>query len=385
MKRLNIPSYLMRTKWFIILIVAIVLMIFGRTVVTPALTKTAVVLGVGIDYSPENSEFKVSTQSIITPTSSSDSGGEPLYETYSATGKTISAALDDISRKMGLTVSLSHCNILFVSDELLKLDHTELIYPLTGKYSLPEHALLVTGDKCPDELLAMFVGTTVSAPYFLQSTLRNSEGTDGMIRTTIKDLLARSMSRSEANAIPYIVSKKMDAPPISTQGEVKDVYEFDLKKSFVFNHKDSHILEEELSEVLALYLSDSTRGALNYVDEKGRTVEFNILDKNVSKKVKGRTISAEMELSVELLDVQFFNSDKVLDGADEVILKSAEGLAKELKERLIKAFELSKELNIDFLGLQAKAYQSVGRTLEKDCLKTLEFKPEVKIQVKETA
>ncbi len=65
MKKINIPSYLMRTKWFLILLAVLALIIFGRTVNSPALTKTAIVLGAGLDYSEEDGEFIVTTQSVL--------------------------------------------------------------------------------------------------------------------------------------------------------------------------------------------------------------------------------------------------------------------------------------------------------------------------------
>ena len=99
MKKINIPSYLMRTKWFLILLAVLALIIFGRTVNSPALTKTAIVLGAGLDYSEEDGEFIVTTQSVLMASSSSDSAGQTTYNTYTSTGKTIAEALDDISRK----------------------------------------------------------------------------------------------------------------------------------------------------------------------------------------------------------------------------------------------------------------------------------------------
>jgi len=384
-KKINIPSYLMRTKWFIILIAIILLIVFGRTVNSPALTKTAIVLGAGIDYSEENKEFIVTTQSVIMASSSSEGSGVTSYDTYTSTGKTIAEALDDISRKMGLIVSLAHCNVLFVSRSVLKLDHMQLIYPLTGMYSLPEHAILVTGEKSPREMISVQIGTTVSAPYFLQLALGNKEGTNGMIRTNVKDFLARSLSRSEATAIPYITFKEMPDQPITSDGESKDYYEFDLSSILVFNHDDSEIIKDEQSETLAIFLTQNTSGALDYCSENGETVEFRILDKDVKTKADGKNISAQMELSVELLDVQFINTDKVLTGADPQIKQAAAQLAKRLEKNLTELFEMSKKWNIDFLGLQAKAYQSVGRKLDENCLDTLSFSPSVKLQVKETA
>lgn len=384
-RKLNIPSYLMRTKWFIIFLAVIALIIFGRTVNSPALTKTAIVLGAGLDYSEESGEFIVTTQSVLMASSSSEGAGLTSYDTFTSTGKTIAEALDDISRKMGLTLSLAHCNVLFVSQSILKLDHMQLVYPLTGMYSLPEHAILVTGEKSPREMLSTQIGTTQSAPYFLQLALTNKEGTNGMIRTNVKDFLARSLSRSKATAIPYITMKEMPDQPITSDGEKKDNYEFDLSSTLVFNHDDAKLLKDKQAEMLVLYLTKSTFGALAYESDKGECVEFRLLNKDVKTKANGRNVSAKIQLTVELLDVQFIDTDKVLTGADPQIREAADKLAREMEGTLIELFELSKEWNIDFLGLQTKAYQSVGRTLEEDCLSTLTFSPEVKLQVKETA
>ena len=385
MKKLNIPSYLARTKWFLLLIAVLLLIVFGRTVNSPELTKTAIVLGAGLDYSEETEEFIVTTQSVLMASSATEGAGQTSYNTYTAKGKSIASALDDISRKMGLIVSLAHCNVIFVSQSILKLDHVQLIYPLTGMYSLPEHAVIVTGEKSPREMLAVQIGTTVSSPYFLQLALSTKEGTNGMIRTNIKDFLARSLSRSHATAIPYITLKELPDQPLGQDGEKEDNYEFDLSSVMVFNREKSEIVEDKLAEALSLYMTKSTFGAINYKSENGETVEFRILNKNINTKAEGRSVKAEMELTVERLDVQFIDTSDVLTGADKKIKEAAAALGEELTGILNKLFELSKEWNIDFLGLQAKAYQSVGRTLEEDCLKTLSFQPTVKLQVKETA
>jgi len=226
MKKINIPSYLMRTKWFLILLAVLALIIFGRTVNSPALTKTAIVLGAGLDYSEEDGEF-----------------------------------------------------IVFVgpSQSVLNLDHMQLVYPLTGMYSLPEHAILVTGDKSPREMLAVKIGTTSSAPYFLQLALTNKEGTNGMIRTNVKDFLARSLSRSKSAVIPYITLKKLPDQPITGEGEQKDNYEFDLSSTLVFNHDKAQVLANRQAETLSLYLANETFGAINYTSDRGERVEFRIL------------------------------------------------------------------------------------------------------------
>lgn len=384
MKKLAVSSYVARTKWAVILIIAIILVVFGRTVETPSLIKSAIVLGIGIDFDEQTEDFDVSAQSVLVGIAGGQDA-QATYAMYNAQGKTIADALDNISRKMGLIVSLAHCNVIFVSPAVLKLDHLQLIYPLTGMYALPEQAILVSGKHAPKEIMALRLGTTLSSPFFLQQALTNEEGSDGMIRTTVKDFAARSLSRSESNAIPYIIATKMENPPMTEQGEGGDTYEMDLSRALVFNHEKFKIIEGEPSELLALFSSRDIVGTLNYTADDGGSMEFKILGKKIKIKAKGKSIFADMELSVDLSDVQHVNTNKVLSSADEIVKRYANLLAKQFEKQLMELFETSKQCGIDFLNLQDKAYQSVGRTLPENCLDELQFSAKVTIKVQETA
>lgn len=383
MKKTTLPSYLMRTKWFVFLLVAIVLIVFGRTVDTPSLIKTAIVLGIGIDYDAQSSVFEVTAQSAIVGSSSGDTT-DTTFNTYTAQGKTIAGAMDGISRKMGLIVSLAHCNVIVLSQSALALDHLQLIYPLTGMYALPEQTILVSSPQTPRELLALRIGTTLSAPFFLQQALVNEEGSDGMIRTTAKDFLARSLSRSKANAVPYVKAEKLQDAPIGQQDNDEDAYTLDFNDALVFNHEKAVVIERKYAEILAFYLSKDVTGTLNITDENGGTMEFKILKKDVNLKAHGRRLIADVDLSLDLSDVQHVNTDKVLDSASGIVRKFADLLEKDIEEKFYHLYQTSRDENIDFLNLQAKAYQSVGRSLEEDCLDTLSFEVNVTISVKET-
>ena len=381
MKKLNVPSYLLRTKWFVFFLIAVFLIIFGRMVETPSLSKSAVVLGLGIDYDESTTLFEVSTQAVLVGSSSGDTT-QTSYVCTSAKGNTIAGALDVIARKTGLIVSLSHCNVVFLSKSVFKLDHMQLIYPLTGMYALPEQTIIVTGDKSPSEMLSLRIGTTISSPFFLQQALVNEEGSDGMIRTTAKDFLARSLSRSKANVIPYIIAKKA-TPPLTEAGNEDDVYDLDISRAIAFDNENYCIIENEYAEILALYHSHDVTGTLNYTSKDGGTIEFKILKKSVKIKAHGRKVVAEIKLSADLADVQKIPTDEVVNTDNAIVKQYAAALAKDIEKRLFELYELSVSKNIDFLSLQSKAYQSVGRSLEKDCLATLSFEPKVSITVKE--
>ncbi len=151
----------------------------------------------------------------------------------------------------------------------MKLDHFKIIYPLVVMYEMPEHAIIVAGNKSPKEMLAIRIGTTVSAPFFLQSTLYNQEGSNGMIRTTAKDFLAYSLSRSETSVVPYIVAKKLEDQPMTGQENLKDNYEFDMSRSLAFNHDSCIVIEDKMAELLSKYYREDITDLINYTSLYG--------------------------------------------------------------------------------------------------------------------
>ena len=384
-KKPTVSKSLICSKWVVIAIVAVVLIVYGRIVKSPSLTKTQIVLGAGIDFLSESREFEVTTQSAIVASTYGTSDSKTTYNVYSAKGKTVAEALDGISRKIGLNISLAHCNVLFLSKSALALDHLQLFYPLTGMYSLPEQSMIVASALPPKDLLDKRVGTTVSSALFLQNTLMNQEGDDGMIRTTVKDFLAMSLSRSHASALPYVEVKELESQPQNADGEIKDNFELIVNRALVTDKDKTCLIDEKLTEVLSIYLSSDVTGTLNYTSPAGESIEFKVLSERANLTAKGRTVFADIKISADLLDVQFVDSNTMLTGSDDIVKDFAKALERDLEERLAALFEISKAEQIDFLGLQAKAYESVGNTLEENCLGTLTFVPRVQISVSESA
>ena len=159
------------------LVAAAVLVFFGRTTDMRSLTQSALVIGLGIDVS-ENA-FVVSTLSVVV---SGGTGGTSTqsFAVHSAEGATLSEGLDKISQKMGLLVSLSHCNVLVLSKEAFEIDGAELFSPLVVSYSLPEQAAVTATEAPPSDVLAARTGTTVASTYLVQSSLIQNLGGDGL-------------------------------------------------------------------------------------------------------------------------------------------------------------------------------------------------------------
>ena len=120
------------------------------------LSQSALVIGVGIDLADDG--FDVSALSVVV----SGGDGATASETYvvtTAQGATVSEALDKISQKMGLLVSLSHCNVLVLSPRAFSVDHVRLLLPLVSSFSLPEQAAVTATESKPSDVLAARTAT----------------------------------------------------------------------------------------------------------------------------------------------------------------------------------------------------------------------------------
>lgn len=369
-----------RTKWLVVLVAVVVLIFFGRTSDNKALTQSALVIGLGIERT--ESAFNVSTLSVIV---SGGSGGDNQqnYAVYSAEGATISEGLDHISQKMGLIVSLSHCNVVVLSPSVFDTDHALLFDPLISAYSLPEQAAVTSTEQPPSDILAARVGTTVASTYFVQASLLQNLGGDGIALVTVKDFLANSLSRSASVNIPLIDMKEMEHQPESQQGESQGNYELFMNRNLVVHGGDYFVLEEDLAQVTTMLVrKNDVLGRLSVTLPGGEAVEFRVLDVSPKTEADGMNVTASLEVSVSFLEAQNTSGGKITP-SDDLVKRAAEQAANDLRKRLYECHALSLEKDADFLQLQNAAYKNAGYTLPENCLGDIGFSCSVSVTVKE--
>lgn len=374
------------SKWFIILVCAILLIACGRVVDTGSLSSTGIILGLGIDYS--DGEYEVSAQSVISSTnSSSGDGGSAKYLLYKEKDKSLLGAMDKISAKMGLNALLSHCHVVVLSNETLKLNHEQLFVPLVRKLLLPAQSVVVTSVDAPDKLLSAKIAGDITTAFYLQSVLLADTDTNGIMRITVKELLAQTMSFSAASFVPQVELIPLPSPPVtpaaSTDGSSQENKENTLKLSeaVVFNQSFTQVIDEDMTKAATLLASDIALGSLS-VTLGEKTLIFKIRDQKTKLSASGRTVTGEIKITAEFQDAQG-GEDGYTKPTDSIVMEAAKEIEKKLQASLTDCFELSKRIDVDFLGLKNVLYRKESYKLEKDCLDTITFLPEVKIEVKE--
>ena len=368
-----------RTKWLVVLVAVLLLVFFGRTTNIRSLTESALVIGLGIERTED--AFTVSALAV---TVSGGAGGDNTqnYVVYTEKGATLSEGLDKISQKMGLIVSLSHCNVLVLSPSVFSTPPAALFDPLISSHSLPEQAAVTATELSPADVLAARTGTTVASTYLIQSALIQNLGGDGLALVTVKDFLAHMLSRSGSVNIPLIDIVEQTHQPESQEGEAPGVKQLVMERDLVISDGEPFVLEKDLAQAATMLVRSKVYGRLSPVLPTGEAAEFRVLDASPKLNADGMSVHAELKVSVSLLEVQNADGEKVTPSS-ETVQRAAEEAARELENSLRACHALSLAHDADFLHLQNEVYKKTGYTMPTDCLDGITFSCSVTVEVKE--
>lgn len=383
---LKISDAFFSKKWLVILISAIILTVFGRVVDNKSLTQSGIVVGLGIDFKDEKYEVTVQTVSVSGSAGSDKSISS--YLTYSAEGETLTEAINSISEKLGLMVSLSHCNLVIMSPSALILNPVRTFSALTKPLALPEQALVVATDYNIPKLFASKIPSTENISFFLQAVLLQDLEAGGLTSVSVKDFLAMRCSRSGSAFVPYLELTEMEEKPIgnnSSGGESDKNYIVDINKNLVLNGNVSVVIDEETAEAVNLFFTNKVENKLPVKLNNGSVIEFRIVDSSPMVKVEGNHIKVKIKMNVSFVEAQGFDTPYILNCNSKEALQARDILEKQLQSALINAYELSKSTGIDFLGIENILYQKHGLSLTREFIDNSTFEVAFDIEVTENS
>lgn len=361
-------------KWAVLLIISLFLVVFGRLVDNKALTQTGIVVGLGVDYI--EGEYEAAAQIVVLTGGAESAQSAENYLTYKAKGKTLGEAIDEISKKAGLIVSLSHCNLVIMSKSALLLDPVNTFLPLVGTYAMPEQAIIVSTEETDlGKVLSTKVASSVTLPFFVQESLLQDLGTGGYSVLSAKEFIAKRLSRSGSAVLPLIELSELKDAPVSNSssgGGDDESYVVSLSKNLVVADGGTFVLDEDISEIVGLYSTDYVKDKLR-IESDGGKFEFDVIRKSVKTKTDGMKVKIETTLILAFVEAQGVGGNDRLTCNHPAVKKAATALAKKLEEDLTECYELSLQTGADFLGLENVLYRRVGRTLPENCLSDISF------------
>lgn len=363
-------------KWIAFALCFAAFILLGTEIVP--LTDRAIVLGVGIDKS-ENG-YAVSAQ-IVLPGDAESKSAENIVLT--AEDKTISAALDAISREAGKIISMSHCNVVILGSGVVQHDAVNVLDYIIRNAYLSENAILLTTAGKAEEILKAKPAFSDMSSLYLQNVLTDFGYYPVRNKRNVKEFLVSYNTETAGNWLPSVKLKSAEAPESEETDSSGDgeAFVFDFSETAVFSGGNYVLkLDEQGTRGINYVESELKEGSLSVSD--GDTVyNFFIVDSSCKKKFN-RDMTAEFTVKAELILKEILSPTGV-----SVQIENAEPgekinllISEEICEAVTLAYESSKKAGADVFNLYDGFYGIFGAEWKEEYFRdaTLSVKTELK-------
>lgn len=358
-------------KVVVTIIVFAVLVVAGSLITKTPLRERGIVVGLGLDKDGE--DILVLAQVVVSGESSTP-GSASAFDVLEGKGKTLSDAFDDLSGKVTLTPSYSHCNILFVGKQLLEDNFNEVAMKLFESNKIKDNTQLVVADNAKETMLTT-VPIAQTPSEYMEREVKITAENGGRSIVSLKNYIQREKITSGARYLTY--AKKVSAiPPTgeNTSKEDKEVFLFDLSNTAVF----------DMDGKVRYYGSDVTEG-VGLVEATGGSITANEGEKYVNvdilRSYKIRTYQKDPAKITSDYTYYVSITEQTLEKSqDDLDLKKVENLIKDtIKQKIQFSYQTAFDDNVDIFSLIGRYYKRFG--IEKK-LDEIEWEINVKVIVK---
>lgn len=372
-----------KIKWIAIGVAIIVFITLGTMLPGEPLTERSVIVGFGIDMADEN-KITISAQ-ILNPAGGQDKTG---LETnlVTATDGTIAGAMGKISEKSSHTVTLTHCNVVFIGKNVAESNNVYSVinYLLSNSY-LSENAFLFLADEKAEDVLKSKTGFGNNASLYTQSIVGLYGDYSDIASKTVQCFIVGYHSLGKSNWLP-IVKKETTPPKLSEDAPPSDEpqYLFDVNSMAVF-YKNEYVGEftSEFTRAFNYIDAKIKKGTVNANGDNGEKIVLYLTGNKAKKKFDydTKTVSVEVELNGILKEIVDFDaSDSYIDRTvmtEEEISRTEKEIEEEIKE----FFAQTKEQNVDIYNFLEAFSSRYGKKAQEMTIKDVNMEIKVKLSV----
>lgn len=371
---------------------AIVLMALTLFTQQTHLIERAIALSLGIDKTPNG--YLVSIQNFTAKNSGSTNGNTGTgYVILYGEGATMASAMEQIEKKAGSSLSVSHCNLVIVNKDMLAKDTFPAIDYLIKKWSLPEQSLLLISDTTALELQRAIPPDSTPSAFMLQkSLLTNKYNTQGY-SINIKGFLANYFSLSRTAILPLVKTTKVNDDDVdSATSETGNIYRnFDFSHSIVMSDRPHHI-ELDTDETIAVNLVTAKKlNAGNCIIKyDNKTFAFDILSvsNSFSCANKNNNFFITAKVNIKLTIVEISPIDSINYKPDEKVIGTLQQLVSDkYRSSILSLYTRASNEGLDVYNLYNALYSHCGNAWLKkapndtDFYKDINFDASVKVQI----
>ncbi|MBQ8614957.1 MAG: hypothetical protein IJ415_00080, partial [Clostridia bacterium] len=374
----------------IVWIFLIVLIVTVPEITKPAMSETeAIVTMMSIDKIED--EIKVST-AVLTPTSEKTAN----YEVFSATGKTVGEAVENVSLALGKSMGFAQCEIMAFGENLSNDGIMSSLDFMTRTRKVGRNALLINFSGDVEEFQQAIVNLNIEKSLPLEDIFNFDKRYIPTKDSNIHSFYKGYFSSISTGIMPKVQLLKEDAgknaieiekgstgggsstdPGSGTGGQNNKEYILNDGTVCVFKDGKKYIeLSPENMRQLNLLLNNEQEGTLkveNVNDElyKNSNVVLNVTDKQLKFSPKFENekpiFNIEIDLTVLVEEVDEENPDKSFLKRNKEFLTNA--LVEKTKETVtndaMNIIEYCKENQVDLIGVYENFYRKEYKKFKK--------------------
>lgn len=345
-----------KIKWVILLAVIVAVALLDGLSSNINLLDRAVVVGMGIDF--EDGELVVSVQVIIPKNSSSASQGND-FVVYSARGKNVQEAVENLSYTIGLKASFAHTNVVIAGDSFLKSGRTDVLAFLVSSDLVTDNTLLVASAGEAKEILSVQMPVNEVASYHLAEILQSNRKDAGQVSADLRSYFEDIYNVGETACLPVVFLRESEFGLLGEQAGGEKTKLLDVSHVAVTN-KEGYLvrLGRRQSAALSYTTEKLNAGSISYVGDDGMKKEVVILRTDCSK----RALSFdEAEIA---LDISVRPSQKYYVSQNGASVGISEAEKKQIRAQIISSvadcFEVCKYYDADVFHLGEEFYRRFG-------------------------
>lgn len=364
-----------KKKWLLLVVVIAVVALFDGLSSNINLLDRAIVVGMGIDI--EDGEIVLSTQVIIPRNSSSASEGND-FVVYTARGKTVQQAVENLSYTVGLKASFAHTNVIILGDKFLKSGRTDVIEFLVTSDMVTDNTLLVASAGDAKELLAVQMPINEVASYHLTEILQSNRKDAGQNPSSLKQYFEEIYMVGETACLPLVFLRESEFGMLGQAAGDEKTKLLDVSHVVVTNKEGFLVrLGRRQSAALSYTTQKLNAGTIAYKGDDGTEKEAVILRADCKKAALSyNEVEIKIDFSVRPAQKYYVSADG-----------SAKGISEEEKERIradiissvADCFEVCKYFEADVFHVGEELYRRFGGEWKMSAGKT--YLDDVKLKI----
>ncbi len=364
-----------KKKWLLLVVVIAVVALFDGLSSNINLLDRAIVVGMGIDI--EDGEIVLSTQVIIPRNSSSASEGND-FVVYTARGKTVQQAVENLSYTVGLKASFAHTNVIILGDKFLKSGRTDVIEFLVTSDMVTDNTLLVASAGDAKELLAVQMPINEVASYHLTEILQSNRKDAGQNPSSLKQYFEEIYMVGETACLPLVFLRESEFGMLGQAAGDEKTKLLDVSHVVVTNKEGFLVrLGRRQSAALSYTTQKLNAGTIAYKGDDGTEKEAVILRTDCKK-----TALTYSEVEIKI-DFSVRPAQKYYVSA----YGSAKGISEEEKDQIradiissvADCFEVCKYFEADVFHVGEELYRRFGEEWKMSAGKT--YLDDVKLKI----